>query len=278
MRMLPALLSAGPILLMLAGCAKDAPDPSESAAAIPDAASAAASAAAMSEPTAAPATARTVKEDTGLYLFDYAYPAQAAAIPGLRQVLDDDLADQRSRLANDAREGRAAAKEGGFDYRPYATGVEWQVVAETPGWLSLSAKVYSDTGGAHPNHGYDALLWDKAAGQQRAVLDLFVSKQAFTQALSARFCDLLDRERARRRGQPVDRSSGDDFDACIDPADQTVILGSSNGQVFDRIGVLVGPYAAGPYAEGDYEVTLPVTRAILAAVKPDYRSAFATGR
>jgi hypothetical protein len=30
--------------------------------------------------------------------------------------------------------------------------------------------------------------------------------------------------------------------------------------------VLVGPYAAGPYAEGDYEVTLPI--GVLAAVKP----------
>lgn len=60
--------------------------------------------------------------------------------------------------------------------------------------------------------------------------------------------------------------------------ESTIILGSSNGQQFDRIGVLIAPYQAGPYSEGDYEVTLPVTRAVLAALKPQYRSVFAPGR
>ena len=68
------------------------------------------------------------------------------------------------------------------------------------------------------------------------------------------------------------------FDECIDPVKSTVILGSSNKQTFDRIGILVAPYEAGPYAEGDYEVTLPVTQAVLAAVKPEYRAAFSLKR
>jgi hypothetical protein len=89
---------------------------------------------------------------------------------------------------------------------------------------------------------------------------------------------VLDRERAKKRGEPVKPGSTDEFDKCIDPVENTVILGSSNRQAFDRIGVLVGPYAAGPYAEGDYEVTLPVTAAVLAAVKPEYRNAFAVKR
>jgi hypothetical protein len=65
-----------------------------------------------------------------------------------------------------------------------------------------------------------------------------------------------------------------EFEECIDPAEQTVILGSSNGKAFDRIGVLVSPYAAGPYAEGSYEVTVPVTAKALAAIKPEFRNSF----
>ena len=65
------------------------------------------------------------------------------------------------------------------------------------------------------------------------------------------------------------------FYDCIKPSEQTVILGSSNGKAFDKIGILVGPYAAGPYAEGDYELTFPVTARLLAAAKPEYRAAFA---
>ena len=59
-----------------------------------------------------------------------------------------------------------------------------------------------------------------------------------------------------------------------------VILGiavalSSNRRAIDRLGLLVGPYVAGAYAEGSYDITLPVTPAVLKAVKPEYRGAFA---
>ena len=47
---------------------------------------------------------------------------------------------------------------------------------------------------------------------------------------------------------------------------------------FDRIGLLAAPYVAGAYAEGSYEVTLPVTPKVLAAVKPEYKAAFALGK
>ena len=87
------------------------------------------------------------------------------------------------------------------------------------------------------------------------------------------FCALLDKERGKRRGEPVVRDKGM-FDDCIKPSEQTVILGSSNAQTLDKVGVLVGPYAAGSYAEGDYEFTLPVTTALIKAVKAEYRGEF----
>jgi hypothetical protein len=55
-----------------------------------------------------------------------------------------------------------------------------------------------------------------------------------------------------------------------------VLLGSSDKQRFNRIGLIAAPYVAGSYAEGPYEITLPVTPAVLAAVKPEYKAAFAT--
>ena len=88
------------------------------------------------------------------------------------------------------------------------------------------------------------------------------------------FCTELDQERGKRRGEPV-KGDGSMFHDCIKPSEQTVILGSSTGKAFDKIGVLVGPYAAGPYVEGDYEFTFPVTAKLLAAVKPEFRDAFA---
>lgn len=228
--------------------------------------------------SAAPPSGPKFSEDNALYHFEYGYPAAAQAIPKLKAWLDADRAKQRTQLISDAREGRDAAKEGDYDYNPFDVSVQWSVVSNLPGWLSLSGSGYAFTGGAHGNSWSAGLVWDKAAGQSRAATDLFVSKAAFNAALRQPFCDALDKERSARREQPVNRNSGDVFDECIAPAEGTVLLGSADKAHFTRIGIILDPYAAGPYVEGSYEVTLPVTAAVLRAVKPEYRAAFALGR
>ena len=219
------------------------------------------------------AKASKVSESNKLYEFDYSYPAEAARIPALKRWLDADRAKARAQLIADTKATKAEETKD-FEYRAYGLGREWLKVAETPRFLSLSEQIYEYTGGAHPNHGYDSLLWDKQAGRRIAPLALFTSAKALDAAIRQPFCDAVDKERAKRRGEPVKRNSGAMFDDCIKPSEQTVIVGSSNGRTFDKVGVLVGPYAAGSYAEGDYEFTLPVTAALMKAVKPEYREAF----
>lgn len=235
------------------------------------AASPAAAATASSRPDGQP---RTIKVSNELYEFEYSYPAQAAAIPALKASLDADLTRQQTELTKEAREEAQAAKTSDIPFRAHSRSYNWQVVTETPGWLSLSSQVGAYTGGAHPNYWFSAILWDKQAGQARSALDLFAAKQALSNAIRKPFCAELDRQRARKRGAPVNPASSELFDECIDPLAQTVILGSSNGRSFNRIGILVPPYEAGPYAEGAYEVTLPVTAAVVAAVKGEYRPSF----
>lgn len=222
--------------------------------------------------------AKKTQERTASFEFEYNYPAEAAAIPALVAELEADKAKRRRDLVEAAREGRAMAKENGFDFNPYSHSANWTVVTELPGWLSLTAASSEFTGGAHPNYWPQALLWDKTAERSRIATDLFISRAALGEAIRAPFCKALNRERTARRGEPVSADSDDPFDQCIDPTASAVILGSSNKQQFDRIGILMGPYDAGPYAEGAYEITLPVTKAVLAAVKPQYRSIFAPGR
>ena len=267
-----------PLLLLsaLSACdnGKDA-----SAEASPSASVSAVPSAAASAPVAAPSgTAREVKIANELISYEYAYPAVAAAIPALKALLDADIADRRSVLEDSARTGRKDAKEGGFEFRPFGYWLDWKVVTELPGWLSLSTEIDTFEGGAHPNHGFDALLWDKAANQRRAATDLFVSKKQLSAAIRDTFCRQIDKQRAEKRGEPVDRNSEELFNDCIDPLDSTIILGSSNHQTFDRIGVLVAPYDAGAYAEGSYEATVPVTAAVLAVVKPEYLASFSVKR
>ncbi|WP_284124638.1 DUF4163 domain-containing protein [Parerythrobacter aestuarii] len=240
------------------GAAVATPAPTASASAAPDAET--------------PVEAVNISEESALFSFEFAYPKEVAAIPALKARLDKDMADGRAALESQARQASADSKEQGFPYNAYAEGTEWQVVANTPRYLSLSAQIYSYTGGAHPNHGTSALVWDRESNRALKPVDFFVSPDALNGAVEKAYCAELNRLRAERRGE-VDGSGY--FSECPGVGELTVLLGSSNRKAFNRIGFIADPYVAGSYAEGDYEVTLPVTKEILAAVRPAFRDAFA---
>ena len=272
------VLSSATILVALAGCGKSAETPvaatSGGASAKGVVATGSPGPTAAATATAAAPAGRSVREENELYEFSYAYPAEAGAIPALRAALDRELDKARADLVTEASSDRAGAAKDGYPYRAHSGITEWKIVSDLPGWLSLSAELYGFSGGAHGMSNFDALLWDRAANVRRAPLDLFASTPAFRAAVKAPFCRALDRERAKRRGPDYPKDD-EMFSQCIDPVKEaTIILGSRNGRTFDRVGFLIAPYAAGPYAEGSYEVTLPVTPAIRAAVKPQYRGSF----
>jgi len=93
---------------------------------------------------------------------------------------------------------------------------------------------------------------------------------ALQAAIRTDYCARLKAEQRRRKQGDVSS-----MNVCLPVKDLTILLGSTNGRAIDRIGLTADPYVAGSYAEGAYEVTLPVTRAILTAVKPEYRGGFA---
>lgn len=225
--------------------------------------------------TPVPAGARSISEETDDFLFEYAYPAEAGNIPELAQLFDERLTDVRGQLAAQSVEGREAARDNGFPFNKYSVGTEWQVVAETPRFLSLSARISSYTGGAHGNFGFDALIWDKEAAIALDPAAFFASPEALDAALMEPVCEDLQAERASRRGEEVEAGGSGVFDECVSLADTTILLGSRSGRAFDRIGVMIGPYVAGPWAEGTYEFTLPVNDAVIEAVAEPYKDAFA---
>lgn len=219
--------------------------------------------------------ARSVAEETDDFLFNFAYPAEAGRIPELAELLDDRLDRQRTTLAAESAEAREDAREEGFPYNKHSYAAEWKVVADLPKWLSLSADIATYTGGAHGNYTVESLVWSKEEARAFDAIELFSSPAALEEAFGDRFCDGLDRERAKRRGGPIAEDADDPFNQCPGIDELEILVGSSNRRAFDRLTAYAGPYVAGPYAEGAYEVNLPVTQAILAAVKPEYKAAFA---
>lgn len=210
---------------------------------------------------------------TADYDFEYTYPAQAARIAPLTAWLEADKAKRRAWVVRTSAQARREAKAAGAPFRAYEMQLGWDVVTETPRFLSLSSASYSDTGGAHGNGSSGGLIWDKQAGRRVNAVSLFLSPAAFQTAVMTPWCRWMRAERTRRLSGVVDNDTV--FGQCPPAKDVTILLGSSNGRAFDRIGVIADQYVVGSYAEGPYEYTLPVTAAVLRAVKPEYRAAFA---
>lgn len=213
--------------------------------------------------------------------YSYAWPAEVSAIPALVSQL---TAERDKALAEQKSEWEQALKDSPADCiscRSRSLAKEWKLVADTPDYLSLSAQTDTYTGGAHGIYGLQSLVWDKKAGKALDGVELFRSPAALETALGPRLCEALNAEREKKRGEPVEAAgAGEDFgfDDCQHVADATVLVGSSTGKAFDRIGIWYGPYVAGPYAEGAYELNFPVDAAVIEAVKPEFRGGFSERR
>lgn len=236
-------------------------------------------AAATSASDAAPAAVAftdNAGKDEAAREFSYNWPAEVSAIPALAARL---AAERDTLLAEQTGEWEAAMREfAGEDCAACTSRAfekSWEVVANLPRFLSLSASFYEYSGGAHGNTAHDALVWDRERQAGFSPTTMFTSTAALQQALGAPWCKTLKAERQKRMGPDY---TEDGFFPCPPIADLTVLVGSSDKTHFNRIGLLAAPYVAGSYAEGTYEVTLPVTARVLAAVKPEYKPAFAPAK
>ena len=224
---------------------------------------------------------RELAAQTDNFSFKYSYPKSLTRQPGLEHYLDRKAREELEKFTEEAdRDHADMASENSSSLKllPYEYEINWQENGETPDFLSLSQLWYGFYGGAHGMIGSKSLLWDKYNNKAIGPLALFTSAEEFDTALEAKFCSELNAQRSEKRGRPIAMDSDDSFEKCVAPSAQTVILGSTNGKRFNTINIYIGPYAAGPYVEGDYQIDLPVTEAILDSVKPAYRKNFAVKR
>jgi hypothetical protein len=265
-----------PAILLVAGCSGE-PEPTQAekaaAATVPGAPPGA-----IDDVKATNAAASNVKESNELMEFAYSYPKEAAEIPKLAEWLDNDRATKRDALVAESRRDQAAARKDGFPYRPHSHLQAWQRVTNTPRFLSLSSEIDTYTGGAHGMTTFATLLWDRNSGERRVPLDLFTSGAAFDAAIRDDYCAAIKRAKLAKGIQPPDEELPEALDSvfakCPPASAQTVWLGSSDGRHLDRLTIAIAPYEIGAYAEGDYKINIPVTQALVRAVKPDYARDF----
>ncbi|MFW2829336.1 PdaC/SigV domain-containing protein [Sphingomonas sp. ID0503] len=226
---------------------------------------------AIAEPAPAAAADVVIADKSELYDFAYAWPAVAAAIPAVNADLEAEAKRLKAKGVKGAAADQQEARKNGWLYRQHSLSKRWMVKGGSAGLLSLGAEFEEYLGGAHGMQGFDARLVSRKLGRAIPFRELFVNPDRALTTMSGPFCETLDKQRAEKRGEPVKR--GTDFEtACPKIADQ-VIVPAGSGR-FTTFLVQVAPYEAGPYAEGDYQVPVPVTAALLAEIRPEYREEF----
>lgn len=227
----------------------------------------------------APVEGVSIERKDEVLEFSYGWPAAAHAIAPLDEWLRSHAETQYRKAHDGAEEGRKAAAEGGYPFNAYMYQQGWEAVADTPSVLAMQGDGYSFTGGAHGLPFTVALIWDKTTRRRLATGDV-IDLARLARAAREAFCKELDRQREEKRGAPVnpdEESAIPEFNRCVDMAQQEIVPLSRGGRALDGIRIVIGPYEAGPYVEGSYEIDLPMTQAMMDAVKPAYRGWFAVG-
>lgn len=205
--------------------------------------------------------------------FVYAWSAEAQAVPALSRRFRTDAAARRAAMLRTASAEKAFRAEARLDWNGLQFRREWVTAGQSRRLLSLVGTTSADTGGAHPNTNTKSLLWDRRASRETTIGALLQDGKSWDGAIRQPFCVLLDRERARRRQQPV---SGSNWTSqCPALNELTVALADRDRDGrFDHAVVTADAYVAGPYAEGAYEISLPLTATTLSRLKPAYRADF----
>lgn len=252
-------------LLLLAACGQQASPPANEIAAEPAAKPAA--------PAVPAAKAFVADEKNDLIEFHYAWSAEAAAVPQLVERLRTDMEKVKAELIAGAQEDKEMREKQGAEFHGHMSSTDYKTGGQSDRLLSLSVESGGYTGGAHGNYGVGALLWDRTQAKEIKVADLFSAPSDMDRLLTKRWCEALNKEREKKRGEPV--GSGGMFDECPKLDEIAIIPGDKdkNGR-FETLAMVASPYVAGPWVEGAYEIELAVTPELLAALKGDYRTDF----
>lgn len=207
--------------------------------------------------------------------FRYRWPAEASAIPSLQRRLRAELVKDRARTAAQASADRQSALNANYPFHQHYFDRTVTFGGQSARLASFADQRSTYTGGAHPNPGTTAILWERQRGVATSFRALFRHSPATI--LRPAYCKGLAAQRLRKMGSA--KPSGAYWEACPDPMKLTIIPEDKNGNGrFETINVTASPYAVGSYAEGYYIVMLPVTHALIAGVKPEYRASFEAQR
>lgn len=206
--------------------------------------------------------------------FEYKWPREASAIPALRRQLTAQMNHDRARYMKMAETDRAERGDHKFPFFRYSFSRVLNFGGRTRRLVSFADERNVFTGGAHGNPSTRPLLWDLASNKTVNFSNLFVrSPRAI---LQPSYCRQLAGQRKQKTGTNEVMSM---WEKCPDPLKLSIIPEDKDRDGrYETINVTANPYDVGSYVEGYYIVQLPVTPALMNALKAKYRSSFEAQR
>ena len=212
--------------------------------------------------TAAPALAADydVTDKSPLVELHLRVPATVMTIAPLKdQILALYKAD-----SDQARSDAKDDKEDNPSFQPYNIDTIWRVTFESDAVLSLSAETNADTGAAHPNQGFQTVVWDKKANRAVPIQSLFPPEQA--KAALAAIADAATKAWNRSYTQRSGQQPGPNADVAKDgigaDADKlkSYALTYARGQTTaNGIVLLYGAGQVWPHVLGDFRLAVPAS-------------------
>jgi hypothetical protein len=197
-------------------------------------------------------------ETTSAYTLRLRVPNEAMAITPLKTEIFARFARDSAELKSDSTSDQ---KDMPDHFHPYALDTLWRVTFSSQDVLSLSGYSFIDQNGAHPNAGYDSIVWDKTAGHAVPINELFAGEQLAPalKAIATYAKAELIKFVSEQEGAPADSSMADEGIAPDPNKLGRYALTYAKGQT--RANGIVLLYGAGevwPHVLGDVKLSVPV--------------------
>jgi len=160
-------------------------------------------------------------------------------------------------------------KENGFkdqDIELGLSGHPWSLSIDMSNYVSgdkvgsILGYVFSFTGGAHPNHSYFSVNFDKTSQDMISIKDLFDNTELALDKISKYAVSNILIQKSERLNEKikVDEWLVDGAGPDLKNYNIFVFVLDKNRRI-EGLKFIFPPYQVGPYVEGEYEVTVPST-------------------
>jgi len=158
-------------------------------------------------------------------------------------------------------------KENGFEDQDIELGLSghpWSLNIDMSNYVSgekvasILGYVFSFTGGAHPNHSYFSVNFDKTSQEIISIKDLFEDTETALEKISRFSISNILMQKSVRLNEKISEDEWLAEGAGPDLKNYSifVFVPDENSRI-EGLKFIFPPYQVGPYVEGEYEVTVP---------------------